>query len=142
MAVPAHDERDWDFAKVFGLPVIQVVSSEKPAPGKDYAAEPGACTSADGWSVNSGSFSGLPTSEAKKKINGWLEEKGLGKRAVNYKLRDWIFSRQRYWGEPIPVVHCEHCAAIVPLPESALPLRLPDVESYAPTGTGKAPWRG
>jgi leucyl-tRNA synthetase len=144
MAVPAHDERDWEFAKVFKLPIILVVSAEKPEAGKDYSGEPEACTAAEGWAVNSGQFDGLPTSEAKEKITAWLEAKGLGKKAVNYKLRDWIFSRQRYWGEPIPVVHCEHCAsehgsAIVPLSEKELPLRLPEVSSYTPTGTGESP---
>ncbi|MCL2244755.1 MAG: class I tRNA ligase family protein, partial [Treponema sp.] len=95
----------------------------------------------DGYSINSGQFSGLTTTEAKKRITDWLEEKGIGKKAVNYKLRDWIFSRQRYWGEPIPVVHCDTCG-IVPLPESALPLKLPQVKSYAPTGTGESPLAG
>ncbi|MDR2597933.1 MAG: leucine--tRNA ligase [Treponema sp.] len=141
MAVPAHDERDWDFAKVFNLPIIQVVTAEKPQPGKNYSAEPAECTAADGYSVNSGTFTGLPTAEAKKRVTEWLKEKGAGKKAVNYKLRDWVFSRQRYWGEPIPVVHCEKCG-IVPLPESALPLKLPDVKSYAPTGTGESPLAG
>ena len=138
MAVPAHDDRDWEFAKTFGLPIIQVVAAEKPEAGKDYSAEPDECTTADGWSVNSGFINGLPTSEAKEKISSWLEEKGLGQKAVNYKLRDWIFSRQRYWGEPIPVVHCKDCG-IVPLPENELPLRLPEVKSYIPTGTGESP---
>ncbi|MDR2617697.1 MAG: class I tRNA ligase family protein, partial [Treponema sp.] len=96
------------------------------------------CTAADGWSVNSGQFSGLPTAEAKAKVTAWVEEQGFGKKAVNYKLRDWIFSRQRYWGEPIPLVHCDQCGT-VPLPESSLPLKLPDVQSYAPTGTGESP---
>ncbi|MDR2941077.1 MAG: leucine--tRNA ligase [Treponema sp.] len=141
MAVPAHDERDWDFAKAFNLPITLVVASEKPQAGKDYSAEPKECTSADGYSVNSEQFSGLPTSEAKEKITLWLEEKKIGKRAVNYKLRDWIFSRQRYWGEPIPVVHCEKCG-IVTLPENALPLKLPNVKTYAPTGTGESPLAG
>jgi leucyl-tRNA synthetase len=141
MAVPAHDERDWDFAKAFNLPIILVVAAEKPETGKDYSSEPAECTAADGYSVNSGSFTGLPTGEAKKRITDWLEEKGIGKRAVNYKLRDWIFSRQRYWGEPIPVVHCEKCG-IVPLPENALPLKLPNVKSYVPTGTGESPLAG
>lgn len=141
MAVPAHDERDWDFAKAFHLPIIQVVASEPPAAGKDYSQTPETCTTADGWAVNSGPFDGTPTAVFKQKIIGWLEEKGIGKRAVNYKLRDWIFSRQRYWGEPIPIVHCESCG-IVPLPEDQLPLTLPDVQSYAPTGTGESPLAG
>jgi leucyl-tRNA synthetase len=141
MAVPAHDERDWDFAKAFNLPIILVVADEKPQAGKDYSAEPKECTVADGYSVNSGQFNGLPTSETKKRITDWLEEKKIGKRAVNYKLRDWIFSRQRYWGEPIPVVHCEKCG-IVTLPEKDLPLKLPDVKTYAPTGTGESPLAG
>jgi leucyl-tRNA synthetase len=150
MAVPAHDERDWDFARVFKLPIRQVVSDEKYEPSRDYSAEPGECTAADGYAVNSGQFNGLPTSEAKARVSAWVEEQGFGKKAVNYKLRDWIFSRQRYWGEPIPIVHCEHCkaegspagepgSAIVPLREEDLPLRLPDVKSYAPTGTGESP---
>jgi leucyl-tRNA synthetase len=141
MAVPAHDERDWDFAKAFGLPIILVVAAEKPESEKDYSGEPAECTAADGFSVNSGPFNGLPTVEAKKRVTDWLEEKGIGKRAINYKLRDWIFSRQRYWGEPIPVVHCTQCG-IVPLPESELPLKLPEVSSYTPTGTGESPLAG
>ena len=141
MAVPAHDERDWDFAKAFNLPIILVVSAEKPAAGSDYAQEPAECTAADGYSVNSGLITGLPTAEAKQRITDWLEEKGIGKRAVNYKLRDWIFSRQRYWGEPIPLVHCAQCG-IVPLAETDLPLKLPNVKSYAPTGTGESPLAG
>jgi leucyl-tRNA synthetase len=141
MAVPAHDERDWDFAKAFNLPIILVVAAEKPESGKDYAGEPAECTAADGYSVNSGPFSGMDTAEAKKRITDWLEEKGIGKRAVNYKLRDWIFSRQRYWGEPIPIVHCDKCG-IVPLAETELPLKLPNVKSYAPTGTGESPLAG
>ncbi|MDR1588280.1 MAG: leucine--tRNA ligase [Treponema sp.] len=159
MAVPAHDERDWEFAKTFKLPIRQVVSASPPEGGKTPLApalpvldatplpggsapkplpEPAECTAAEGWSVNSGQFSGLSTAEAKAAISAWVEERGFGKKAVNYKLRDWIFSRQRYWGEPIPVVHCEHCG-IVPLPEKDLPLKLPDVKSYAPTGSGESP---
>jgi len=141
MAVPAHDERDWEFARTFNLPIILVVSSVKPHTGKDFSGEPAECTSADGYSVNSGKFSGLTTIEAKKQITDWLEAKGIGKKAVNYKLRDWIFSRQRYWGEPIPVIHCDSCG-IVPLSENDLPLKLPDVKSYAPTGTGESPLAG
>jgi leucyl-tRNA synthetase len=141
MAVPAHDERDWEFAKEFNLPIILVVADEKPVQRKDYSSEPAHCTAADGYSVNSGQFNGLPTSETIKRITKWLEEKGIGKYAVNYKLRDWIFSRQRYWGEPIPVVHCAKCG-IVPLSENDLPLKLPQVKSYAPTGTGESPLAG
>jgi leucyl-tRNA synthetase len=135
MAVPAHDERDWDFAKAFDLPIIQVVA--KTLADKSDGT-PNECTVADGVSVNSGEFDGLSTEDAKKKVTSWLEEKGIGKKAVNYKLRDWIFSRQRYWGEPIPIVHCPK-DGIVPLPEDQLPLTLPEVESYAPTGTGESP---
>jgi leucyl-tRNA synthetase len=160
MAVPAHDERDWEFAKTFSLPIVQVVSASPPKGGKAplapaaqgaaFAAplpggsapkppdEPAECSSAEGWSINSGRFSGLPTAEATAKVTAWIEEQGFGKGAVNYKLRDWIFSRQRYWGEPIPIVHCDACG-IVPLPEQDLPLKLPDVQSYAPTGTGESP---
>jgi leucyl-tRNA synthetase len=142
MAVPAHDERDWEFAGAFKLPVKRVVSSVPPekagAAGAESGQPPQACTPAEGWSINSGSFDGLPTTEAKARVTAWVEEQGFGKRAVNYKLRDWIFSRQRYWGEPIPIVHCESCG-IVPLPERELPLRLPDVQSYVPTGTGESP---
>jgi len=141
MAVPAHDERDWEFAKTFNLPIILVVAPEKPKADRDYSNEPAECTAADGYSVNSGFITGLPTAEAKTQITSWLENQGLGKKAVNYKLRDWIFSRQRYWGEPIPIVHCDACG-IVPLAEIDLPLKLPDVKSYAPTGTGESPLAG
>ncbi|MDR1074500.1 MAG: leucine--tRNA ligase [Treponema sp.] len=135
MAVPAHDERDWEFAQTFNLPVRQVVST---APEGGDAGESAVCAASYGYSVNSAQFTGLPTDDAIKQIAAWIEEWGFGKKAVNYKLRDWVFSRQRYWGEPIPVVHCETCG-IVPLHESDLPLRLPDVQSYAPTGTGESP---
>ncbi len=140
MAVPAHDGRDWAFAKKFGLPIIQVVAPEGSVEAKigSCSDEPVECTEADGISVNSGQFNGLRTEPAKKAMTAWLEGKGLGKLAVNYKLRDWLFSRQRYWGEPMPLIHCEHCG-VVPLPESDLPLLLPDVKSYEPSGTGESP---
>jgi leucyl-tRNA synthetase len=131
MAVPAHDTRDWDFAKKFDLPIIEVVA------GGDVQNE--AFTDvATGKLVNSGFLDGLEVKEAKAKIIDWLEEKGIGHRKVNYKLRDWVFSRQRYWGEPIPIVKCP-CCGYVPLDESELPLRLPEVESYMPTDTGESP---
>jgi leucyl-tRNA synthetase len=132
MAVPAHDERDFEFATKFGLPIVQVVSKD----GTTY--DLAAAEAADGVAVNSGEWNGLPTAEFKQKITAWLEEKKLGRRAVNFKLRDWIFSRQRYWGEPIPLVHCPSCG-IVPVPDSELPLMLPEVKSYTPTGTGESP---
>ena len=131
MAVPAHDERDFDFAKAFGLPIIEVVA------GGDVTKE--AFTDcATGTMVNSGFLNGLSVEEAKKKITEWLTEKGIGHSKVNYKLRDWVFSRQRYWGEPIPIVYCDKCG-YVPIPESELPLRLPEVDSYEPTETGESP---
>jgi leucyl-tRNA synthetase len=138
MAVPAHDERDWEFAKTFGLPIRTVVAGKRNASAD---AEPTECTAADGYSVNSGRFSSLSTDETKRRVTEWIEERGWGRKAVNYKLRDWVFSRQRYWGEPIPVVHCPACG-VVPLPESDLPLRLPNIRSYAPTGTGESPLAG
>jgi leucyl-tRNA synthetase len=140
MAVPAHDERDWEFAKKFGLPIIQVVaaSGSPEARAGSSEAEPLECTEADGVAINSGGFNGMPTTTTKKAMTAWLEEKGIGKLAINYKLRDWLFSRQRYWGEPMPLVHCERCG-VVPLPESDLPLLLPDVKSYEPSGTGESP---
>lgn len=131
MAVPGHDSRDWEFAKQFGLPIIEVVK------GGDIEKE--AFTDCEtGIMVNSGFLNGMPVEEAKKKITEWLSQKGLGHEKVNYKLRDWVFSRQRYWGEPIPIVHCEKCGW-VPLPESELPLRLPDVKSYETTDNGESP---
>ncbi len=131
MAVPGHDARDWEFATKFGLPVVEVVA------GGDIAKE--AYTDIQqGVLVNSGFLNGLPVPEAKQKIIAWLEEKGLGERKINYKLRDWVFSRQRYWGEPIPVVNCPHCGA-VPVPEDQLPVLLPDVKNYEPTDDGESP---
>lgn len=131
MAVPGHDTRDWEFAKKFGLPIIEVVA------GGDIEKE--AFTDIEtGRMVNSDFLNGLEVKEAKEKIIAWLEEKGIGKRKVNYKLRDWVFSRQRYWGEPIPLVYCEKCGW-VPIPEDELPLLLPEVESYEPTDTGESP---
>jgi leucyl-tRNA synthetase len=130
MAVPAHDTRDFEFAKKFGLEIRTVV---QPPEGIDPRGFTG-----DGISINSGSITGLPTPEAKKKITAWLEEKGLGKATVQYKLRDWLFSRQRYWGEPIPIVHCDKHGA-VPLPESELPLKLPEMTDYSPSGNAEPP---
>ena len=131
MAVPAHDTRDWEFAKKFDLPIIEVVK------GGDVEKE--AFTDcATGIMVNSGILDGLSVEEAKVKIIDYLTEKGIGHKKVNFKLRDWVFSRQRYWGEPIPIVKCEDCG-YVPLPESELPLKLPMVESYEPTDTGESP---
>lgn len=131
MAVPAHDERDFEFAKKFNLPIIEVIS------GGDISKE--AFTDIDsGKMVNSDFLNDLVPAEAIGKMTKWLEEKGFGKKAVNYKLRDWVFSRQRYWGEPIPLVHCDKCG-IVPLDEKNLPLTLPEVEKYEPTGTGESP---
>ena len=131
MAVPAHDERDWEFAKKFGLPIIEVVAGGN----VDEAAFTDVQT---GKMVNSGFLNGLEVAEAKKSITAWLEEMGLGHAKTNYKLRDWVFSRQRYWGEPIPIVKCERCG-YVPLPEEELPLLLPEVDSYMPTDTGESP---
>ena len=132
MAVPAHDTRDWEFAKKFNLPIIEVVSG-----GKDVQEE--AYTDVyKGNMVNSGFLNGLPVKEAIPTMINWLEEKGLGKRKVNFKLRDWVFSRQRYWGEPIPLVNCEKCGW-VPVPESELPLVLPEIDTFEPGENGESP---
>jgi leucyl-tRNA synthetase len=138
MAVPAHDERDWEFAKVFGLPIKQVVVQHK---DDTPDIEPKECTAAYGYAVNSGELDGMSTDDAQKAMLAQLEKRGIGKKAINYKLRDWVFSRQRYWGEPIPLVHCEKCGC-VPLDEKDLPLALPDVKTYQPTGTGESPLAG
>ncbi|MFH1512776.1 MAG: class I tRNA ligase family protein, partial [Bacillota bacterium] len=131
MAVPGHDTRDYEFAKTFGLPIVEVIA------GGNIETEPYLDVE-DGILVNSGFLNGLPVADAKKKIIGWIVAKGLGEKKVNYKLRDWIFSRQHYWGEPIPVVHCPHCG-IVPVPEDQLPVVLPNVRDYEPTDTGESP---
>ncbi len=131
MAVPAHDERDWEFAKKFNLPIIEVVAGG--------SVEDAAYTDVEtGVLVNSGFINGLEVAEAKQKMISFLEEKGIGTAKVNYKLRDWVFSRQRYWGEPIPIVECKNCGWVA-VPESELPLELPDVESYEPTENGESP---
>ncbi|NLJ74312.1 MAG: leucine--tRNA ligase [Firmicutes bacterium] len=131
MAVPGHDERDWEFAKKYGLPIVEVVA------GGDVSTA--AYTNTEtGIMVNSGFLNGMDVEDAKKEITAWLKAEGLGAPKVNYKLRDWVFSRQRYWGEPIPLVHCEKCGW-VPVPEDELPVLLPDVKNYEPTDTGESP---
>jgi leucyl-tRNA synthetase len=149
MAVPAHDERDFAFAKKYDLPIAKVIlppalnvmirSAEDVAAGsKQIVRVESECFAADGELVNSGSFSGLLSADAREKMVQWLEKEGKGSRKVNYKMRDWVFSRQRYWGEPIPIIHCEKCG-VVPVPEDELPLKLPDVKNYEPTNTGESP---
>ena len=133
MCVPAHDDRDFEFAKKFDIPIIQVIAKD----GVELEELTEAYTE-PGVMINSGEFNGMNSEDAKRDVPGMLEERGIGKKTVNYKLRDWVFSRQRYWGEPIPIIHCEHCGA-VPVPEEELPLLLPEVESYQPTGTGESP---
>ena len=132
MAVPAHDTRDWEFAKKFGLPIVEVVAG-------GHVDEEAYTDIADGTMVNSGFLNGLSVAEAKKAMVEWLTKEGIGEKKVNFKLRDWVFSRQRYWGEPIPLVYCEHCGGWVPLPEEQLPLLLPEVESYEPGPNGESP---
>ncbi|MDP3685825.1 MAG: leucine--tRNA ligase [bacterium] len=155
MAVPAHDERDFAFAKKYNLLIKGVVIASEARQSRRGNREPHFAEATrgrqatgnrepaeafveDGVLVSSGDFSGLPSVEARERITAWLEGKTLGKESVHYKLRDWVFSRQRYWGEPIPIVHCETCG-VVPVPEEQLPVLLPDVESYEPTGTGESP---
>jgi len=136
MSVPAHDERDFEFAKKFGLPIVAVVE-----PDDKHLAEQvrkgDACFVGDGIAINSGRFDGLPTAEFKEKVTDWLAEKGQGKKAINYKLRDWLFSRQRYWGEPFPLIHTDD--GIVALDENQLPLTLPETKNYKPSDTGESP---
>ena len=131
MAVPGHDARDWEFAKKFNLPIVEVVA------GGDVQKEP-FTENQNGTMVNSDILNGLTVEEAKKKITAYLEEKGIGRTKVNFKLRDWVFSRQRYWGEPIPIVHCDKCGQVA-VPQEQLPLELPDVDSYEPTDNGESP---
>ena len=134
MCVPAHDDRDFEFATKFGIPIIQVIAKD----GKEIENMTEAYTEASGTMINSGEWNGMESSVLKREAPEMIEKKGFGRKTVNYKLRDWVFSRQRYWGEPIPIVHCPKCGA-VPVPEEELPLLLPEVESYQPTGTGESP---
>ena len=130
MAVPAHDTRDWEFAKKFNLPIIEVLKSEVDVQEQAWTE--------DGIHVNSGFLDGLNKADAIEKMIAFLEERKIGHKMVNFKLRDWIFSRQRYWGEPIPLIHCPHCGTVL-VPENELPLTLPEVQSYQPSGTGESP---
>ena len=134
MCVPAHDDRDFEFATKFNIPIIQVIAKD----GKEIENMTEAYTDAVGTMINSGDWNGMESAVLKKEAPHIIEEKGFGKATVNYKLRDWVFSRQRYWGEPIPIIHCPDCGA-VPVPEEELPLLLPEVDSYQPTGTGESP---
>ncbi|TCT15343.1 leucyl-tRNA synthetase [Natranaerovirga pectinivora] len=134
MCVPAHDERDFDFAKKFELKITQVIAKEEDDVNKELKE----AYTEDGIMINSGVFDGMKASKAKEAIINYLEEHEIGTKTTNYKLRDWVFSRQRYWGEPIPIVHCDKCGA-VPVPEEELPVKLPNVKSYQPTGTGESP---
>ena len=137
MCVPAHDDRDFEFATKFDIPIIQVIAKD----GQQIENMTEAYTEASGTMINSGDWNGMESAVLKKEAPHIIEEMGIGRATVNYKLRDWVFSRQRYWGEPIPIVHCPDCGA-VPVPEEELPLTLPDVESYEPTGTGESPLAG
>ena len=134
MCVPAHDDRDFEFATKFNIPIIQVIAKD----GKEIENMTEAYTEAAGTMINSGEWNGMESSVLKKEAPLMIEKMGIGRKTVNYKLRDWVFSRQRYWGEPIPIVHCDKCG-YVPVPEESLPLELPDVESYMPTDNGESP---
>ena len=134
MCVPAHDDRDFEFAKKFDLPIVQVIAKD----GVEIENMEEAYTDAVGTMINSGEWNGMESAVLKKEAPIMIEEMGFGKKKVNYKLRDWVFSRQRYWGEPIPIIHCPNCGN-VPVPEDQLPLRLPEVDNYQPTGTGESP---
>ena len=134
MCVPAHDDRDFEFAKKFDLPIVQVIAKD----GVEIENMAEAYTDAVGTMINSGEWNGMESAVLKKEAPIMIEEMGFGKKKVNYKLRDWVFSRQRYWGEPIPIIHCPNCGN-VPVPEDQLPLRLPEVDNYQPTGTGESP---
>ncbi len=133
MAVPAHDQRDFEFATKFGVPIRQVIAPEGKEQGNLEEAYSG-----EGLMINSGDFSGMPSGESKEKVTAWIEEIGKGKGSVNYRLRDWCVSRQRYWGPPIPIIHCEKCGT-VPVPEEDLPVLLPDSDDYIPDGSGRSP---
>ena len=134
MCVPAHDDRDFEFARKFNIPIIQVIAKD----GKEIENMEEAYTDASGTMINSGEWNGMESAVLKKEAPVMIEKMGIGRKTVNYKLRDWVFSRQRYWGEPIPIVHCPKCGC-VPVPEEQLPLLLPEVESHQPTGTGESP---
>mgnify|MGYP000039050737 FL=1 len=134
MCVPAHDDRDFEFATKFGIPIIQVIAKD----GKEIKNMTEAYTEASGTMINSGEWNGMESSVLKKEAPEMIEKMGIGRKTVNYKLRDWVFSRQRYWGEPIPIIHCPKCGN-VPVPEDQLPLTLPEGDSYQPTGTGESP---
>ncbi len=137
MCVPAHDDRDFEFATKFHIPIVQVIAKD----GQEIEHMTEAYTEASGTMINSGEWNGMESAVLKKEAPMIIEKMGIGKKTVNYKLRDWVFSRQRYWGEPIPIIHCPECGA-VPVPEEDLPLLLPDVERYEPTGTGESPLAG
>lgn len=144
MAVPAHDERDFEFAKKYNLAIKPVIlkagsgQNLEVIDGKNWSWEEDSCYTEDGMLFNSGPYSHILSNEAQEKMIDWLESEGIGQKKVNYKMRDWVFSRQRYWGEPIPIIHCEKCGAVA-VPENELPVKLPEVEHYEPTGTGEGP---